>query len=183
MASFDRPTDTNIPASPWVIRFADLIKPSGRVLDLAAGHGRHSRFMVSRGFTVTAIDIDASALADFGSHEVEVIERDLESEPWLFDPATYDGIVITNYLHRPLFPDLAEALAPDGVLIIETFGAGNEEFGRPRNPDFLLQPGELLEAFSGRLNIVAYEHGIEHTPRSAVRQRLCAVKAETPRAL
>ena len=92
----------------------------------------------------------------------------------------FDGIVVTNYLHRPLLPRLVESLAPGGVLIYETFAKGNEKLGRPRNPEFLLNPAELLDAFAPRLTIMAYEHAIEEEPTPAVRQRICAVNAPEP---
>ena len=104
------------------------------------------------------------------------LTADLETDPWPFADRGFDGIVVTNYLHRPHFPLLTATLAPGGMLLIDTFAAGNERFGRPRNPAFLLQPGELLDAFSAALRIVAYEHGAVTTPRPAIRQRLCARK-------
>jgi len=179
--SFDTPTDPNIPPSAWVERHAHLVRAGGAVLDVAAGHGRHTRMFLQRGCKVTAVDIDARALAvDPSTSGLEVVEADLEAEPWPFPENAFDAIVVTNYLHGPHFPFLSSSLVADGVLIFETFGQGNEALGRPRNPDFLLAPGELLEAFGATLQIVAYEHGVEHHPRPAVRQRLCAVKAETP---
>ena len=181
MPSFDRPSDPDIPASPWVIRFASLIRKRGRVLDVAAGHGRHTRYLLSEGYVVTAVDVDASGLSDLaGCEDLTVLEADLESGSWPFPANAFDGIVMTNYLHRPHFPYLCEALTADGVLLIETFGKGNEKLGRPRNPDFLLQPGELLAAFADSLTVVAYEHGVEENPRPAVRQRLCATKDSAP---
>jgi hypothetical protein len=101
---------------------------------------------------------------------------DLEGGPWPFEGQTFDGIVVANYLHRPLFPRLLEALAPGGVLIYETFAAGNERFGKPSNPAFLLKPGELLEAVRGHLDVIAYEALEVSEPRPAVVQRICAVK-------
>jgi SAM-dependent methyltransferase len=184
MPSFDRPSDTDIAPSAWVVRFAPLIRPGGLVLDLACGHGRHSRYLLAMGYRVVAADIDTSGLSDLRTHSgMEIVEADLETGAWPFANRAVDGIVITNYLHRPHFGRLPDSLAVGGVLIIETFGAGNERFGRPRNPAFLLQPGELLDAFATRLHIVAYEHGIETEPRPAVRQRLCAVRSEGPVAL
>ena len=178
MTSFDRPTDTDIPPSPWVMRFAHLTSSGGHVLDVAAGHGRHTHFFLLRGCSVTAVDEDVSGLKPLDhAKNVTVVETDLEDGSWPFEDGAFDGIVVTNYLHRPHFPHLIDSLKPNGVLLFETFGQGNEKLGRPRNPDFLLAPGELLDAFSRDLTIVAYEHGIEHTPRPAVRQRLCAVKA------
>lgn len=179
MASFDRPLDPDIPPSAWVMRWAGLIRPGGRILDVAAGHGRHTRALAARGFAVTAVDIDIAALT---GAPAQVVAAELEAGAWPFTGQTFDGIVVTNYLHRPHFPHLADSLAESGVLIFETFGQGNERLGRPRNPDFLLAPGELLDAFR-QLTVVAYEHGAETEPRPAVRQRLCAVKGSSPRLL
>lgn len=164
--------DSQDAPSPWVTRFAPLIAPGGAVLDVAAGSGRHTRFMVERGHPVTAVDRDTAALA----HEpgVTIVQADLEDgSPWPLAGRTFAGIVVTNYLHRPLFPRLLESLLPGGVLLYETFARGNEQFGRPRNPDFLLKPGELLEAFAA-LTVVAYEHGRVESPRPKVVQRICA---------
>jgi SAM-dependent methyltransferase len=177
MPSFDRPANPYIAPSPWVMRWASLITPGGTVLDVAAGHGRHTRALMQLGLKVVAADIDVSALRDTGA---EVAEVDLETGTWPFPGRTFDGIVVTNYLHRPHFPHLIAALAARGVLIFETFGRGNENLGRPRNPDFLLAPGELLEVFGKTLQIIAYECGEEHAPRPAVRQRLCAGKSGLP---
>jgi len=160
--------------STWVNRFLPLIKPGGLVLDLAAGSGRHVRLLRDRGFAVRAVDRDTSALLPFAGPGCEVRQIDLETaEPWPLGD-DYDGIIITNYLHRPLLPAIGRAVAPGGVLIYETFSRGNERFGRPRNPDFLLCPGELLEAFAW-LTIVAFEQGEVSIPRPAVIQRLTAV--------
>lgn len=181
MASFDRPRDPDIPASPWITRFASLIRPGGRVLDVAAGHGRHTRYLLGEGYAVTAVDIDVSGLSDLKEQgDLTVRDTDLEDGAWPFPADTFDGVVMTNYLHRPHFPLLADALTRGGVLLIETFGEGNEKLGRPRNPNFLLRPGELLSAFADTLDVVAYEHGMEQTPRPAVRQRLCATKGSAP---
>ena len=179
--SFDRPADPAIAPSPWVVRWASLIRPSGTVLDIAAGHGRHTRALAGAGHRVTAVDFDASGMVDLATDpRVEIVDADLESGAWPFAQRVFDAVVVTNYLHRPHFPHLIAALAEGGVLIIETFGRSNEHFGRPRNPHFLLAPGELLAAFGGQLHIVAYEHGAEQSPRPAVRQRICAVKGEGP---
>lgn len=159
--------------SPWVVRFLPLIRPGGRVLDLAAGGGRHVRLLLQRGFSVRAVDRDVAALRPLTRPGCEVREVDLETGgPWPLGGG-YVGIVVTNYLHRALLPALADALAPEGVLIYETFMLGNERFGRPRNPDFLLRPGELLAAFPG-LTVVAFEQGEIAAPHAAVIQRLCA---------
>jgi SAM-dependent methyltransferase len=162
--------------SAWVKRFASLIRDGGTVLDLACGGGRHSRYLSALGYHVVAVDIDVSGVLDLSANEnVEIIEADLEAGDWPFSDRRFDGIVVTNYLHRPHLPRLVESLSPGGVLIYETFAKGNEKLGRPRNPAFLLNPAELLDAFAPRLTIMAYEHAIEEEPTPAVRQRICAV--------
>ncbi len=148
----------------------------GPVLDLACGAGRHTRLFLSRGHPVVAVDLDTSHLADLADASgLEIREADLEDGgPFPLTERRFAGIVVTNYLYRPLFPALIQAVAPDGVLIYETFAKGNERFGRPRNPDHLLDPGELLEAVRGRLRILAYEDLTVEAPRPAVVQRICA---------
>lgn len=165
--------------SPWVTRFLPLIPPAGRVLDLAAGGGRHTEALRSKGYQVVAADRDVAALKErfAGDGGCSIVELDLEEGgPWRLG-AGYDGIVVANYLHRPLLPALCAALAPGGVLIYETFMVGNERFGKPSNPDFLLCPGELLAAFAPALTVVAFEQGIVSLPRPAAIQRLAAIKA------
>jgi SAM-dependent methyltransferase len=184
MQSFDRPTIPVNQPSPWVLRFAGLIPAVGPVLDVACGDGRHTRFFASRGHPVTAVDIDATAIRNLvGQPGIDALAMDLETGPWPFKPGSFAGIIITNYLHRPHFAVLPGTLRPGGVLLIETFAAGNERLGRPRNPDFLLATGELLAALGNSLQIVAYEHGIEESPRPAVRQRMVAVRQAGPVAL
>jgi SAM-dependent methyltransferase len=144
------------------------------VLDLAAGEGRHTRLLLDRGFAVAAVDRDIEALRPLVAHNCELLAVDLETGgPWPPGGA-YNGIVVTNYLYRPLFPAIAAALAPGGVLMYETFMVGNERFGRPRNPEFLLRRGELLEAFA-MLTIIAFEQGEVSRPRPAMIQRIAAV--------
>jgi SAM-dependent methyltransferase len=162
--------------SAWVQSHAGLIKPGGKVLDLAAGGGRHTRYFKDLGYRVTALDRDVSALQDLAGQDIEIVPADLEDgSPWPFGARTFDGVVVTNYLHRPLFPHLARALATDGVLIYETFGIGNERFGKPSNPNFLLRPGELLE-FAGAhgLQVLAYACGEVAVPKRAITQRMVA---------
>lgn len=162
------------PPSDWVVRFAPLAKQGGRALDLAAGKGRHARHLRDAGFRVTAIDRDVSALSAL--EDIETVEADLEVQGgWRPQPGGYALIVVTNYLFRPLLPDLADALAAGGVLIYETFMQGNEALGRPRNPDFLLAPNELFEVYAPHLGILAFEQGRVERPAPAVIQRICAV--------
>jgi SAM-dependent methyltransferase len=164
--------------SAWVERFLPLIRDGGRVLDLAAGGGRHTRLLREKGRAVVAVDRDAAALrAQFAEDRAcTIIEIDLEDgAPWRLGGG-FDGIVVTNYLHRPLLPALPDALAAGGALIYETFMVGNERFGRPSNPDFLLRPGELLAALGGSLTLVAFEQGLLSLPRPAAIQRVAAVK-------
>jgi SAM-dependent methyltransferase len=155
--------------SPWVVRWAPLVA-SGPVLDVASGAGRHAKFFLERKLPVIAVDREAHTIPG-----ARFVRADLEhGSPWPFAAQRFGAIVVTNYLHRPLLPVLAGALAEGGVLIYETFMAGNERFGRPSNPDFLLRPGELLEAFA-MLTVVAFEQGA--TEKSVV-QRICAVRGE-----
>jgi len=159
--------------SAWVVAHAGLLRAGSKVLDLAAGNGRHARYLNSLGHDVTALDRDISRL---GEAAAEVVAADLEDgSPWPLGDRQFDAIVVTNYLHRPLFPALAGALAPRGLLIYETFGVGNERFGKPTKPDFLLRPGELLEfAASHGLQVLAYECGEASVPKPAIVQRLVA---------
>ena len=162
-------------AAPWVTRWGGLVTPAGSVLDLACGAGRHSIWFAARGHPVVAVDRDPAIEVWAGTVPgVSWITADLEAGPWPFESRRFDAVVVTNYLHRPLFPQLLDGLAPGGLLLYETFAAGNERFGRPSNPDFLLQPGELLERVRGRLRVIAYEDVEEGPPRPAMMQRIVA---------
>ncbi len=171
------PHDASMP-SPWVVRWAPSIRAGGLVLDVASGSGRHARWLATRGHMVDAVDRDSTAMdALAGVPGVRALCADIESSAWPYLPGLYAGVVVTNYLHRPLFPALLDSLAPHGVLIYETFALGNERFGRPANPDFLLRPGELLEIVRARLRVVAYEDIQIDVPKPALIQRVCAVAA------
>jgi SAM-dependent methyltransferase len=162
--------------SAWVRQWAARITPGGTVLDVACGGGRHARLLAGLGYRLEAVDRDAESLCGLaGVSGVTTCEADLESGAWPYAGRTFDAVIVTNYLHRPLFPRLFAALAPGGVLIYETFAAGNERYGRPRNPDFLLQPGELLRVAHDRLEVIAYENLAVDTPRPAMMQRMCAM--------
>jgi SAM-dependent methyltransferase len=169
--------------SPWVQRYAPLI-PGGAVLDLACGNGRHTRHMAALGHSVVAVDRDPEALALAAGPDISTTAIDLEEQgaAWPFGADRFAGIVVTNYLHRPLIGAMLSSLAPNGVLIYETFADGNAQFGKPSNPDFLLQAGEWLElARQHGLRVVAFEDGVVTTPKPAMVQRICAVKPEFPR--
>jgi SAM-dependent methyltransferase len=169
--------------SLWVQRFLPLITAGGAVLDLACGDGRHSRLLAEHGYQVEAVDRDAEALAAIAAKLPGIVTRvaDLEGGPWPYHGCAFDGIVVTNYLYRPLLPMLLNALDVNGVLIYETFMVGNERFGKPSNPAFLLRSGELLDVVRRRLTLVAFEQGEIASPRSAVVQRLCATRRIEPR--
>ena len=157
--------------SAWVARWAHLVPQGATVLAVACGHGRHPKFFAGRGCTVTAVDRDAQALAGLGG-AAEIVEADIENGPWPFAGRNFGAVVVTNYLWRPLLPAVVACVAPGGVLIYETFAAGNEKFGKPSRPDFLLDPGELLQACAA-LEVVAYEHGRVENPTRIV-QRVAA---------
>ena len=162
----------------WVARFASLVKSGGTVLDLACGNGRHTHYLADLGYQVTAVDRNLLGINKTEiTGKIELIKTDLEDgDPWPLGSRKFNGIIVTNYLYRPIFPAIINALEEDGVLIYETFSLGNEKYGRPSNPNFLLNPGELLSACSRRLRVVAYEEGVLETSSPAVKQRLCAVK-------
>jgi len=164
-----------LPPSSWVLRFADLVPSGGPVLDLAAGQGRHSRAFLDRGHPVTAIDRSTAALTGLAPANIEILTADLEGAPWPLGKRRFAGVVVTNYLYRPLLPAIVSAVAPGGALIYETFAAGNERFGKPASPEHLLQPGELLEAVRNRLRVIAYENLELTTPKRCVVQRVAAV--------
>jgi len=167
---------TSLAPSSWVRRFAPLIPSGGLVLDLACGSGRHARYLAELGYRVEGVDRDAKALAALaGVHGITTRHADLELEPWPFGAADFDGIVVTNYLYRPRFAMLLDALKPGGVLIYETFMVGNETLGKPSNPDFLLHDSELLDRIRSRLYVVAFEQGRVDHPKPAFVQRICAV--------
>lgn len=164
--------------SDWIERFASQVPAGGTVLDVAAGGGRHTRLFRRLGHRVVAIDIDTGGLADLAADPgTEILLHDLEDgSPWPLAGRHFAGVVVTNYLWRPILPDIVDSVAPGGALLYETFAAGNERFGKPSNPDFLLKPGELLEAVRGRLRIVAYEDIEVTAPRPAMVQRIAAVR-------
>jgi SAM-dependent methyltransferase len=159
------------------MRWASVAPANCPVLDVACGNGRHARYFAQRGHTVEAVDRDGAVLAALtGISNVTTRCADIEVAPWHYSGRMFGAVVVTNYLHRPLFPRLLEALAPGGVLIYETFAVGNERFGRPSNPDFLLRSGELLEVVRGRLRVLAYEDLFVESPKPAMVQRICAVR-------
>lgn len=162
--------------SPWVSRWAGQIPVHGRVLDLACGSGRHAVFLAGQGHPVTAVDIDLSLSAP--SRNVTGVgwrQADLENDPWPFAGEAFQAVVVTNYLHRPLFEPILASLVPGGLLIYETFAMGQAKYGRPRNPAHLLLPGELLELVRGQARVLAYEDVEEPAQRRCV-QRLCALR-------
>ena len=172
-----RSHDVILNASPWVRRFAPLIPKGGVVLDLACGSGRHSELLAELGYSVIAVDQDVTAVESLNHSLITPKCLNLEQEDWPLLGEEFSAIVVTNYLYRPHLDELAGILQTDGVLIYETFSKGNGEFGKPSNPNFLLNPGELLN-FASRhsLLVVAYEDIYVDQPKPAMVQRLCAVK-------
>ncbi len=171
--------DSSAPAlprpSPWIAGHAHLIAPGGSVLDVACGGGRHVRWLHARGHRLYAVDRNADAvepLRDVAS----VLVADLELGPWPYPGRQFDAVVVTNYLWRPLLPSIVASVAPGGVLLYETFAAGQGSIGRPSNPEFLLRPGELLDAARPALRVIAYEDGYVERPQPAFVQRIAAVR-------
>jgi SAM-dependent methyltransferase len=166
------PDARGVPPAPWIVQWAGLVAPQAAVLDLAAGRGRHAIFFAERGHKVTAVDRDVSRLPDHPN--IERLEADLEDgSPWPLPDRRFGGVVVTNYLHRPLMPQLLEAVAPGGVLLYQTFMEGNERFGKPNRPEHLLRDGELLELVRGRFSVTAYEARLISDPMAMV-QRIAA---------
>ena len=165
-------------SSILVERFSGSVEDGGSVLDLACGAGRHGRIFLERGHKIGFLDIDTQALADITTRRrAEIITADLESgAAWPLGARRFDAVIVTNYLWRPILRDIIAAVAPGGILIYETFAAGNEAFGRPRNPDHLLRRGELLEAVRGHLKVLAYAHCTQGSPIRRVVQQIAAVR-------
>lgn len=161
--------------SDWVRRFAPLIPAGGRVLDLACGSGRNLRWLAEQGYQVTGVDRDAAAVAPLGEL-ARIVVADIEAGPWPLNER-FEGVIVTNYLWRPLMAQIRDCLVDGGILIYETFAQGQQTVGRPSRPDFLLQPGELLRVFAD-LRIVAFEDGFVEPPARFV-QRMAAVLAAT----
>ncbi|MBI2768773.1 MAG: class I SAM-dependent methyltransferase [Burkholderiales bacterium] len=159
--------------SAWVQRWSHLVPAGGSVLDVACGQGRHMRWFSEANHAVTGVD-SAQAAIESVAKLGEAVLADIENGPWPFAGRTFEGVVVTNYLWRPLLPAIIECVAPGGVLIYETFAAGNETVGKPSRPDFLLQPGELLRACQG-LRVVAFEDGFQDGPPRFI-QRIAAVR-------
>ncbi len=166
-------------ASPWVRRFASQIPKAGTVLDLACGGGRHSLLLAEMGYSVLAVDQNIAEIEKADNPLIRSKALNLEEEVWPLADSKFSGIVVTNYLYRPHLDRLPEILDKNGVLIYETFAQGNEQFGKPSNPNFLLKTGELLElAQRHGLKVLAYEDIYQGEPKPAMVQRLCAVKEE-----
>ena len=162
--------------SSWVVQHATQV-PSGMVLDLACGGGRHGRLFLDLGYRVTFLDRDVSRVADLGvNKDAKILEYDLENgAPWPFESDQFSGIIVVNYLHRPLLARLEESLKKGGVLIYRTFAQGNERYGRPANPDFLLAPGELRAFFGQSMEVIDFQEGFLENPDRVV-QSICAIK-------
>ncbi|MGH8849100.1 MAG: class I SAM-dependent methyltransferase [Polaromonas sp.] len=174
------------PPSAWVQRWSHLVANGGVVLDVACGHGRHTRWFYEKKHPVVLVDRSQDAIESIAipAEAYEAVVADIENGPWPFAGRQFDAVVVTNYLWRPLLPTLLDSLAPGGVLIYETFTQGNETVGKPSRPDFLLRPGELLEVCQG-LRVVAFEEGFLEgseglQPRFV--QRIAAVREATSHA-
>ncbi|QSI30077.1 methyltransferase domain-containing protein [Variovorax sp. RKNM96] len=163
--------------SEWIVRWSHLLAADATVLDVACGAGRHMQWFAGRGHSVTGVDRSPEATDAAGTFG-QTITADIESGPWPFTGQTFGAVVVTNYLWRARMADIVTAVAPGGVLLYETFAAGNETVGKPSRADFLLQPGELLAACQD-LRVVAYEDGFLPEPARFV-QRIAAIRAPEP---
>ena len=165
------PSHAIAPPSDWVVRWTPLLPPGAQVLDVACGHGRHVHWLAAAGHRIMAIDRDATLLAPLAGVATTLL-ADLEADPWPLAGRTFDAVVVTNYLWRALFPALKAAVAPGGLLIYETFAQAHAALGRPRRPEFLLCPGELLDILrdgeadsstvaspSEKWHVIAFEEG------------------------
>ena len=178
--SKENPSHQNMRPLDWVVQHAGQIAAPGHVLDVACGRGRHTRYLLSLGYRVTALDRDTGALSDLaGCPNLRIMENDLEDgSPWPVAGEVFEGIVVSNYLYRPLYDALVNALATGGLLIYQTFSDGNAAYGRPRNPNFLLRENELLDVFSQRLTVLDFDQGYTDYPSPAVIQKICCRKQE-----
>ena len=158
------------------MRFGAQLSAGGTILDVACGAGRHANWFAARGHPVDAVD---RAPPPALSPMVTYLQADIEANAWPYAGKQFAAVVVTNYLHRPLMKSLVNCVAPKGWLIYETFAAGNEAFGKPSRPDFLLQPGELIESVQGCLHIVAFEDCFVETPKPAMVQRIAARRTDT----
>ncbi|MZR29024.1 class I SAM-dependent methyltransferase [Sneathiella litorea] len=165
------------PISPWIEKYAPQIPDDKSVLDIACGGGRHSLYLLDLGHNVTAVDIDTSLIAAYqGRAGLSIVQADLEKGGWPFPVGAFSGILVVNYLWRPLFADIVTSLAPGGILLYDTFAQGNEKYGRPKNPDFLLAPEELIDSFGGELDVIDFFEGDIEIPTLASRQSIAARK-------
>lgn len=166
--------------SPWFVDHATLVAPVASLLDLACGHGRHARFFAERGARVTAVDRDDTALQSLSAaRNVTTERRDIEGDTWPYAQNSFDAVIVCNYLWRPTLAALVATIKPGGVFLYETFMDGNERYGKPSRPDFLLRSNELLTLTRDTFRVVAFEEGDELDATGqpyAVKQKIAAIK-------
>lgn len=166
--------------SPWMVRHAVYVKPRTELLDVACGKGRHARFFAARNVNVTAVDRDASALQPLKTvQNVRTEQRDLENDPWPYAEHSFDVVLVCNYLWRPTARELLATVKPGGLLLYETFMTGNERYGKPSRPEFLLRPNELAQWVYGDFRVIAFDQMPERGPDgkpTAMKQRIAAIR-------
>ena len=168
----------NQPISTWVTYCTNLINKKSKILDVACGSGRHAKFLIQKGHFVTGIDINPKfELNADDQKNNKIIKYDLENNVWPFETDSFDCILVTNYLHRALFPFFIKSVKQNGFIIYETFSLGNEKFGKPSNPDYLLDNNELLNLLKHEMRIISYQDGIVLNNVQKYVQRVFAIKS------
>ena len=167
----------NKPISKWVSYCTNLINKKSKILDLACGSGRHTKYLIDKGHFVTGIDINPKIKLKSSNHKNKIIKYDLEKDVWPFETSSFDCILVTNYLYRPLFPFFIKSVKQNGFIIYETFSLGNERFGKPSNPDYLLDNNELFDLLKDEMRIISYQDGIVSNNVQKCVQRVFAIKS------
>ena len=160
--------------SNWVKYCLEIIpNKEGRALDLACGKGRHSIFLSNYGYNVLAVDINQKSLNCFNNKLIKKKIKDIENlKSWPLEKVKFDIIVVTNFLNRSIFPSIIKSINKNGYLIYETFSEGQQNIGKPNNPNYILKRRELI-SLCADLQLIAYEEiYIENSINNSFKQRI-----------